>query len=286
MYDEEARSFSEIIQAMILLIAEQDANAIYAPLFSDLKDKSKTTLDTIQRLKNDLSQSVSQVRKVLIQPPHLKMESETRVETMKNQLCNVEFPRDAKHIYTIQQHRTKQAKEEWDTLINDAENTAMDNIIQQGILHALLKTPSHHIPTFISNAFQSIMRDCIQRVERAEHIYQLLQSLNSLWSKIQPLNDTLEEQMQHQETKERIEEGITTAQKTLLNLKQTIDIFVTSNNDRLAYCIGIHAQNMEEEMDLIEQHLNQFKTNVLHPDIGERLHTILKNFNLVLRYDT
>lgn len=283
MYEEEARSFSEIIHAMILLIAEQDSNTIYAPLFSDLKDKGQTTLDTIQRRKGDLSQSVSQVRKVLIQPDHLNMESKTRTEAMENELCNVEFPRDAKHIYTIQQHRIKQAKEEWNTLVNDAENTAMDNIIQQGILHALLKTPSHHIPTFISKAFQSITQDCILRFERAEHIYQLFQSLNSLWSKIQPVNDTLEEQMQQKETKERIEEGITTAQKTLLNLKQTIDTFVTSNNDRLVYCMGIQAQNMEEEMDLIEQHLNQFKTNVLHPDIGERLHTVLKNFNLVLR---
>lgn len=283
MYEEEARSFSEIIHAMIQLIAEQDSNAIYAPLFSDLKDKGQMTLDTIQRRKGDLSQSVSQVRKALIQPDHLKMESKTRMEAMENELCNVEFPRDAKHIYTIQQHRIKQTKEEWNTLVNDAENTAMDNIIQQGILHALLKTPPHHIPTFISNAFQSIMQDCIRRFERAEHIYQLLQSLNSLWSKIQPLNDTLEEQMQQKEIKERIEEGITTAQKTLLNFKQSIDTFVTSNNDRLVYCIGIQAQNMEEEMDLIEQHLNQFKTTVLHPDIGERLHTILKNFNLVLR---
>ncbi|KAI7884507.1 hypothetical protein K492DRAFT_191695 [Lichtheimia hyalospora FSU 10163] len=283
MHEEEARSFSEIIRAMVSLIAEQDTKAIYAPLFSDLEEKGKTTLDTIQQHKDDISQSISQLREQLIQSHYLRMTSEARMEKLEHELCRVEFPQNAKHIYTIQQHRIKQGKQEWDALVNDAKNTAMDNVIQQGVLHALLHTHSHHIPAYISNSLKSIMQHYIQRVEKAEHIYKLFQSFNDLWPTIQRLNTTLEEHKERQQVKERIAKEITLVETSIFILKDCICQFVIRNDGRLAKCIAIQTLNLEEEMDLIEQHLNQFKTNVLHPGIGERLHTILKNFNLVLR---
>lgn len=282
-HEEEARSFSEIIQAMVSLIAEQDTKAIYAPLFSDLEEHSKMTLDTIQRRQIDLSQSISQVRDQLIQSHDFKMKCKAKMEKVQHDICDVQFPRDAKDIFTIQQHRIRQTRREWGIVVNNAENTAMNNVIQQGILHALLQTPGYDIPTCISNTLQSVMQDYIQHIEKAEHIYNLMQSLNNLWQKIQPLNDTLEKQMQQQQVKERMEQDIISIEKSLITLKHRIITFLTCNIDRQVNCIGIQAQNLEKEMDLIEQHLNQFKTNVLHPGIGERLHTVLKNFNLVLR---